>query len=52
MTIVAAIYLAALVGFIVGIAASPDHVFKGIPAALTFACLLLSGGVLAVSALG
>ena len=49
MIVVAAIYLASIIAFATGIAASPNHTFRGWPAVITFLAMLVSGAILAVA---
>ena len=47
----AVVYVALVAGLLAGVAASPDHVYKGLPAFWNVAGLVVCGLALAVSVL-
>jgi len=51
MTVLGVLFIVAQVAFFTGVAASPDHVFRGYPAAVSFFGMCATGLALAVHAL-
>ena len=51
MIVAAVVYVCSVIGFVVGIATSPGHLYRGWPAILNACALLVSGLVLAIGRL-